>query len=159
MRKKVAVAAIATMVAAGLVTAVVGGAGAAAAAPKVLKASLTGTAEVPGPGDPDGHGRAVIVAVGTAKKVCFALRWQRLGSATAAHIHAGRAGVAGDIVVPLFAADGLSKNVRSIGGCTHGVKRSLIRAIKSHPGRYYVNVHTKGFPEGAIRGQLRAVTG
>ena len=34
------------------------------------------------------------------------------------------------------------------------VARSLGRAILANPNRYYVNVHTAGLPDGAIRGQL-----
>ena len=36
------------------------------------------------------------------------------------------------------------------------IARSLGRAILQNPNRYYVNVHTAGLPDGAIRGQLFA---
>jgi hypothetical protein len=36
------------------------------------------------------------------------------------------------------------------------VDRSIARAILANPNRYYVNVHTAGLPDGAIRGQLFA---
>jgi hypothetical protein len=69
--------------------------------------------------------------------------------ATAAHIHQGAAGVNGPIVIHLPApnAAGIST------GCTHA-PRTLIAAIMQHPAGYYVNVHNKPYPEGAVRGQL-----
>jgi hypothetical protein len=34
------------------------------------------------------------------------------------------------------------------------ISSSLSEALREHPGRYYINVHNKPFPDGAIRGQL-----
>jgi CHRD domain len=48
-----------------------------------------------------------------------------------------------------------SGNPGSSAGCTD-VSRSLIRQIRRNPGRFYVNVHTADFPDGAVRGQLFA---
>jgi hypothetical protein len=70
--------------------------------------------------------------------------------ATAAHIHAGKAGKNGPIVVPFPkppAANGKSS------GCTT-VKSSLPKAITGHPTSYYVNVHSTAYPGGAVRGQV-----
>jgi hypothetical protein len=111
-----------------------------------LKASLTGEQEVPGPGDKDGSGNAMVKV--HKAKVCYALEVKRIKPATAAHIHLGFRGEAGPIVAELEApTDGSSK------GCV-AVPRALSLGLKEHPSRYYVNVHNKPFPEGAIRGQL-----
>ena len=111
-----------------------------------LKASLTGEQEVPGPGDKDGRGHAVVKVF--KAKVCYTLEVKRIKPATAAHIHLGFRGEAGPIVAELEApTDGSSK------GCV-AVPRALSLGLKEHPSRYYVNVHNKPFPEGAIRGQL-----
>jgi CHRD domain len=119
----------------------------ASGAPLVtLKASLTGEQEVPGPGDKDGSGNAVVKVF--KAKVCYTLKVRRIAPATAAHIHLGLRGEAGPIVAELKTpTDGTSK------GCV-AVPRALSLGLKEHPSRYYVNVHNKPFPEGAIRGQL-----
>jgi hypothetical protein len=132
---------------------------AAATAPHatLLSARLTGEAEVPGPGDPDGFGFAGILL--SDSRVCFALRWRRIAPPTAAHIHVGRRGVAGPVVVPLFSAPaGLPAEVSAVRGCVEDVDPDLIQAIREHPRRYYVNIHNADFPDGAIRGQLHDVS-
>ena len=119
-----------------------------------LKAELTGAKEVPGPGDADGRATAQIVL--TRHTVCFVLQWRGIAGPTAAHIHAGRKGVAGPVVVGLFASTGpLPASLRSAAGCV-GADEDLIRAITEHPAAYYVNIHNADFPDGAIRGQLHA---
>jgi hypothetical protein len=114
-----------------------------------LEANMTGKQEVPGPGDPNGRGEAE-VKVFKAKvwKVCYTLKVRRIAPATAAHIHRGVRGKAGPIVVPLKPpTDGFSSGCKKI-------KPKLARKLKEHPARYYVNVHNRPFPDGAIRGQL-----
>src|SRR5215211_4823759 len=64
-----------------------------------LEANLTGEQEVPGPGDPDGSGHAVLKVFKT--KVCYTLEVRRIAPATAAHIHLGLRGEAGPVVAPL----------------------------------------------------------
>ncbi len=111
-----------------------------------LEATLTGEQEVPGPGDPDGFGRAVVKVFKT--KVCYALAVKRIKPATDAHIHLGFRGEAGPIVVTLEEpSDGFSR------GCVE-IPRALSLGLMEHPSRYYVNVHNEPFPAGAIRGQL-----
>jgi hypothetical protein len=115
-----------------------------------LKATLTGAAEVPGPGDPNGTGTATLRLNQGRGKVCFVLTAKDITlPATGAHIHVGAAGVAGNVVVPLTPPDasGIS------GGCVNA-SRATIKAIRKNPSNYYVNIHTSDFPAGAIRGQL-----
>ena len=118
----------------------------ATAAPTMLMANLTGEQEVPGPGDPNGFGHAMVKVY--KAKVCYTLKVRRIAPATAAHIHLGLRGEAGPIVAELKPpTDGSSS------GCV-AVPRALSLELKEHPGRYYVNVHNEPYPNGALRGQL-----
>jgi hypothetical protein len=114
----------------------------------VLHTTLTGAAEVPGPGDPDGRGTATIVLIPFLGRICYALTAQNIAPATAAHIHVGSASVAGPVVVSLAPpTNGAS------GGCVNASPLT-VAAIAANPANYYVNVHNPPFPAGAIRGQL-----
>jgi hypothetical protein len=119
----------------------------ASAAPLAhLEAKLTGEQEVPGPGDPNGIGHADVKVF--KAKVCYTLTAKRIAPATSAHIHEGRRGVAGPVVVTLKPpTDGSSS------GCV-AISQALSKKLREHPGRYYVNVHNDPYPDGAIRGQL-----
>jgi hypothetical protein len=113
-----------------------------------LTTALTGAAEVPGPGDPDGRGTATITLNPGKAQVCWRLEVRDIDPATAAHIHIGLAGIAGAVVLGLSApTDGDSD------GC-ETVDRSLVDAIRKSPASYYVNVHNATYPAGALRGQL-----
>ena len=112
-----------------------------------LEANLAGEKEVPGPGDPDGSGHAVVNVYRAS--VCYGLEVANIEPATAAHIHLGFRDEAGPVVVTLNPpTDGSS------GGCVQ-IPRALSRGLREHPTRYYVNVHNEEFPSGAVRGQLR----
>jgi hypothetical protein len=121
-----------------------------------LAATLSGANEVPGPGDPDGRGRAFVRLAGD--KACYALEWSKIGAPTAAHIHTGKAGVAGAVVVLFFEpgtnAASLPDTLSSVAGCVD-VDPAVARKIAAKPGDFYVNIHTADFAPGAIRGQLR----
>jgi CHRD domain len=112
------------------------------------KAMLTGDAEVPGPGDPNGSGTVQVTLNPDKGEVCYELSVVNMREATAAHIHQGEKGEEGPVAVPIEAPKtGAAK------GCTKadGV---VIEAIMQDPTDYYVNVHTAAFPKGAVRGQL-----
>lgn len=146
---------IALLAVVGLVVGVVfiGGAGAGTAK---RHARLSGAEEVPGPGDEDGSGRAVVRLNAKAEKVCFTLRWRDIGSPTMAHIHEGAKGVAGDIVVGLFmSTTPLPDTIHKVSGCVSDVDAELIQDIKRNSSDFYVNIHNEDFPGGAIRGQLK----
>ncbi len=124
---------------------------AAAAAPpshagRPLTASLTGGAEVPGPGDPDGSGTAKLWLNQGQGRICFSLAWTGIATPTAAHIHRGTSAVSGPVAVGLA--------VGSQPSCVTGIDKALIKDIRQNPHNYYVNVHNADFPLGAIRGQL-----
>jgi len=121
-------------------------AGTATAANKTITVSMSGKSETP-KGDPNGKGTAKITLEPSAGKVCFRLTWSGIGTPTAAHIHKGKKGVAGPVVIPFFG--GAAKH----SGCVKA-DRSLIKKIARSPGGYYVNVHNKTYPGGALRAQL-----
>jgi hypothetical protein len=114
-------------------------------------ANLTGEAEVPGPGDPDGSGSARIRLIPDRGRVCFRIRVFDIKlPATAAHIHLGSAGFAGPVVVTLEPPD---KDGRS-SGCVGDLDPAVVRLIRDNSSVFYVNIHNKEFPDGAVRGQL-----
>ncbi|HEY5611388.1 MAG TPA: CHRD domain-containing protein [Thermoanaerobaculia bacterium] len=124
----------------------------AAASAQSFSAILSGANEVPA-GDPDGSGLAVVSITGTT--VRYTLFVQNIAAPTAAHIHRGVAGVAGEIVVGFpapFSGGGVSGEVI-------GVSQTIIDEILANPSGFYVNVHNADFAGGAIRGQLTASGG
>ncbi|HYR26928.1 MAG TPA: CHRD domain-containing protein, partial [Thermoanaerobaculia bacterium] len=107
-------------------------------------AVLTGSAEVPGPGDTDGAGLAIITLDGTTLR--YNVWTQNIGAPTMAHIHIVPAGVSG----PVF----IGFNVSDLGNGTVPVTADQANQIRSNPANFYVNVHNADFPAGAVRGQL-----
>ena len=123
-----------------------------AQAGRSFSASLTGAAETAG-GDTDGKGEAKITLDPDKGEVCYELTVSSIDTATAAHIHEAAAGQDGPPKVTLDAP---------AGGASKGCKPAdaeLIKQIMQNPANYYVNVHNKGFPKGALRGQLSASSG
>ena len=116
-----------------------------------LTSALSGAEVVPPPGDPDARGSARITIRGT--RLCWRLVVPGIQAPHAAHIHVGRRGQEGPPIVPLFLRH--TSLERPKRGC---VRAGAVEArdIASRPGRYYVNVHNDEFPNGAVRGQLRA---
>jgi CHRD domain len=112
-----------------------------------FRAGMNGPLEVPGPGDANGSGQAVIAVDTVANEICFDLVVRNIAPAAAAHIHEAERGSAGDIVVTLTPPTGGSSS-----GCV--VDPTQAQAIADDPSGYYVNVHNAEFPNGAIRGQL-----
>lgn len=122
-----------------------------------LTANLKARFEVPRPqGVPAG---ATGLFTGTAieqandrARVTWRLTFSNLsGRAQAAHIHAGRVGRAGNVMVALC------------GPCRTGqrgtkmISHAQLQAIRA--GRTYVNVHTRRNTAGEIRGQVKAREG
>jgi CHRD domain len=121
-------------------------ANAAAARTVTFEIALKGKNEAPAA--PASNKGKVELRLNTATgKVCWEFKLAKIdGKPSQAHIHKGKVGVSGNIVVPLGA------NYKR-QGCTSAAK-SLVKSIAGHPGAYYVNVHNAKHPLGAMRGQL-----
>lgn len=134
----------------------------AAAAPTTLNAILTGAEEVPGPGDPNGAGTATVTVDPVAGTLCYTYSVGALANVTGAHIHEAPPGVAGPIQVGLTlpdttgtmtdCADTADYNAAELP--TPTAVTAFLADLAANPQKYYVNVHTSPFSEGAIRGQL-----
>ena len=122
----------------------------AVAAEKTFSASMSGRQEVPRNGDANGRGTARVTTDVARQRVCFRITLRRVGTVTAGHIHRGKRGEAGPVVVALF-----GEATRRPRGCVRNVPKAAIRRIERNPGRFYVNVHNQRHPDGAVRGQLK----
>ncbi|MBW3583748.1 MAG: CHRD domain-containing protein [Euryarchaeota archaeon] len=114
-----------------------------------LVAELTGEAEAPEDGDPDGSGEAEIKIRSDWSGLCWRIEVSDIEPATAAHIHEAPEGEAGPVVVPLSAPTNGTSD-----GCTQEQNETLYQRIAENPADFYVNVHNVLYPGGAVRGQL-----
>jgi hypothetical protein len=116
------------------------------------RAALTARAEVPKPQDVEPGAAGTFVVPLTNDHGAYSIAWtltfrNLTGRATAAHIHRGKPGKAGPVIVSLC------------GPCRSGrkgkakVSKAVAAAMKA--GTAYVNVHTASNPAGEIRGQIR----
>ena len=147
----------------GVVVACVVAASAASVAPAkngngvmcVLHARLTATSETTGStSTAKGHTQIKVRANGTIEFKTQILN-KNGETFVAGHIHQAPVGVAGPIVVPLFASPGTTaRHIRQSGVATPNAGTTGA-ALCTNPSAYYVNYHTTAFPSGAIRGQLR----
>jgi hypothetical protein len=127
---------------------------------RVLFALLKGRNEIStqtgrkGAGDLDGRGG--FTAVIDKGLVCFGLTVDNISTPIAAHIHRGKAGENGPIVVTFTPKIPASGDPDASGGCVppDGGNTAVLDEILAHPSHFYANVHTGDFQNGAIRGQL-----
>ena len=114
-----------------------------------LSARLTAAREVPKPKGVPAAATGTFTGTLKGKKLTFKLTFAHLsGKATAAHIHKGKAGKMGPVLVPLC------------GPCKSPVSKTITvtsaqRDAIEH-GATYVNVHTTKNAGGEIRGQIKA---
>jgi hypothetical protein len=113
-----------------------------------ITASLTGSQVVPRGGDGDGSGRFEMQFTNLPDNMCYELEISAIDPPDAAHIHRGARGRAGPPVVTLQAPDD-----NDSGGCIT-IDRALATEIETNPPNFYVQVHNRQYPGGALRGQL-----
>ena len=115
---------------------------------KKLSAKLTAAREVPKPKGVPAAATGTFTGTLRGKKLTFRLTFSHLsGKAFAAHIHKGKAGTAGPVIVPLC------------GPCKSPVSKTVTvtsqeRDAIEHAATY-VNVHTPKNKGGEIRGQIK----
>lgn len=134
-------------------------AGVAWAAPIELHAALNGRSEVPRTNS-GATGTAEFHVASNRRSIRYELDATGLtGPPMAAHIHLGRPGQAGGILLSIalqqftLPREGrlTAKDFTPVGNVrTFG---QAVRAMRA--GRTYVNIHTARFPAGEIRGQVR----
>ena len=113
-----------------------------------FSADLIGVAGAESAGDLDGGGKAALDAHPGRDELCLTLAVSALAPVTAVHLHAQSTGTSGPVVADWTAPTG--------GGspaCV-AVSDQLIKTIRKQPGKYYLDVHTTEFPNGAVRGPL-----
>jgi CHRD domain len=137
----------------------------ALATTEVYVASLSGDKEVP---------PVTTQATGTAgfsqphlNNMSYGIKVSNIGNVTMAHIHQGKVGENGPVIVTLFKADNATGTGpvegQLVGGTISNdklegplagktVEIDLVNVIQN--GEAYVNVHTTENPDGAIRGQI-----
>jgi hypothetical protein len=114
-----------------------------------LSARLTAAQEVPAPTGVPAVARGTFTGTLKGTRLTFKLTFRGLsGKAAAAHIHLGKPGKAGAVLVPLC------------GPCTSGVSKTMTVSKKAHDAiernLTYVNVHTAKNTAGEIRGQVKS---
>jgi CHRD domain len=128
-------------------------------------ATLSGDKEVP-PVDTQATGVAGFTQP-HLNNMSYGLRVANIEGITAAHIHQGKEGQNGPVIVTLFKADNetgtgplngrlaggiIAKNMLEGPMAGKTLEGDLAKAIQN--GEAYVNVHTAENPDGAIRGQI-----
>lgn len=123
------------------------------------RAHLDGRQVVPRPGDPDGRGEFRFQI--ERDTLCYSLTVRNIDRPTSAHVHAGERGRTGPIVITLRTpTNGESRGCvtaddgRRAGSASRGLTTRQLREIATEPHRFYVDVHNRPFPKGAVRGQL-----
>jgi hypothetical protein len=121
-------------------------------------ATLSGQDEVP-PTNSQATGIAEFTVMGDS--VGYTVNASNMQGVTAGHIHSGKQGENGPVVVTLFKNDSPSNEVSETGSITPdklegpmaGKQLTDLASAMSN-GDTYVNIHTEQNPNGEIRGQL-----
>lgn len=128
----------------------------------VYAANLTGASEVPAV-ETDASANAYFYVHADGSGIDYSIRVHGLTKATAAHIHAGKAGANGDVIVTLFSSatpvtkDGVLASGTIKAGDLPADWTIADLAGGMADGSLYVNIHTVDHPAGEIRGQLGAL--
>jgi len=113
----------------------------------VLRTTLTSAASVP-KGPRHGSGSAVVRLSKRDRQACWTITTKRIDKPLSAHVRKAPPGKVGPVIIPLGA-----RFTRT--GCVN-LPLKAIKAVSAQPTAYYVDVLTRKYLNGALRGQLRA---
>ncbi len=109
--------------------------------------TLTGRNAIP-PAAQQSLASAAVDIKGPGDQVCWKIsRLHGVPAPLYAYIHRGHAGTAGPVVIPLGGS-------YAPAGCITGVAPALLAQIERHPRGYYLAIHNRQHPAGAVRAQL-----
>jgi len=112
-----------------------------------LTAAMTAAEETP-PGPDGATGTGKFTVDEAAGMFCYELSWNdKTGEPNNGHIHRGKKGLQGPVVISFALPDKPKDCVKADG--------ALLKEITAGPDGFYVNIHTGRYPTGAIRGQLQ----
>jgi CHRD domain len=95
-----------------------------------------------------GSGTAAIHITAEGDRMCWSIaRLRGVPEPLFSYIHRAAKGKSGPVVVSLGA-------IYRPAGCVTGVAPALLAAIEADPGGYYLAIHNRAHPLGAIRAQL-----
>jgi hypothetical protein len=98
-----------------------------------------------------GYAKGTFTVNTSTNKICYRIIDHGLGIVQAAHIHAGKKGIDGGVVVTLNVK---SFNATSKSQACVKVTGAVAKSVFKFPSAFYFNVHTKAYPNGAVRAQL-----
>lgn len=91
----------------------------------------------------------------TQSKLCFEFTAKKLDPIIYGAVHKGAEGELGKEKIQLFSDDaGLDGN-GSYEGCVKKIKSTLLEKIAAKPEKFYADLDTMAYPDGAVRGQLK----
>jgi hypothetical protein len=117
-------------------------------------ARLSGSNEAPEQGDPDGRGSATFI-IPAPTRLCYAILVTGIGTPTVAQLGRNGRGGADHVLLALTPPPG--GRAGNVSGCVRAGAR-LLADLRRHPAEYYLNVLTRDFPNGALRGSLFVAT-
>jgi CHRD domain len=146
-------------------TATAGGGGTAtySSGQQTFTATMTGSEEVP-PKNTQATGSAKFISSSDENSMTYRIRVANINGVTMAHIHSGKTGKNGPIVVTLFKSatstgpingllsQGTITSTNLEGPLKGKTISDLVKLIND--GKAYANVHTQQNPKGEIRGQI-----
>ncbi len=116
-----------------------------------LTVAANGANERPNLGSKTGTSAGSFTVNTVKNTFCYSnVRTRGLNNIIGAHVHLGASGIDGSIFVWIDI-----KKINKPGLACVKVGHLVLLDIAKYPSDYYFNVHTKTFPGGAVRGQLK----
>lgn len=123
----------------------------AASAGTVISSQLTaGQIVNPNGGDRDGTASIRLRVNRVKQRICYRITYRNLDKVTGSHLHKGAKGEIARPILTLFEGNQASP----ASGCLRDVRKRVVKRLKRKPAAHYVDIDTKAYPDGALRGQL-----
>ncbi|HEX8207964.1 MAG TPA: CHRD domain-containing protein [Solirubrobacteraceae bacterium] len=120
--------------------------------------SLSGGANLPSPGDPNGSGTGTVSVYPSRNTLCWSLNASGVGQGVELHLHRGTRNEQSVVVSTVSLMTDALRTPGSISGCLYVTRRSILNEIQARPHMFYMALHNTEFPGGALRGQLSTAT-
>ncbi len=116
---------------------------------------MKGKYVVPGDGAPKGKVELDAFVKPTQEKLCFTFEAHRLDMLTGGVIAKAPEGDAAKAKITFFDQPAGVDGEGSFEGCVKNVKENLLQRIADSPEKFYAQIASLDYPDGAVRGQLK----